>query len=120
MVREIAREDGLHFKMATIHAEQDKADLKRRVAAGTIRGLAHQPPLTDATIDRATRIVGMMGPEPFIAALDAGAQIVLAGRASDPAPWAAAVTRAQLPPAPGLVRRQDAGMRRHAVDPERP
>ena len=23
MVREIAREDGLHFKMATIHAEQD-------------------------------------------------------------------------------------------------
>lgn len=101
MVREIAREEGLHFKMATIHAEQDKAELKRRVAAGTISPLAHQPPLTDATIDRATRVVGMMGPEPFMTALDAGAQIVLAGRASDPAPWAAAVTRAQLPPAPG-------------------
>ena len=42
----------------------------------------------------------MMGPEPFIAALDAGAQVVLAGRASDPASWAAAATRAQLPPAP--------------------
>jgi hypothetical protein len=101
MVRKIAREEGLHFKMATIHAEQDKAELKRRVAAGTIRGLARQPPLTDATIDRATRVVGMMGPEPFITALDAGAQVVLAGRASDPAPWAAAVTRAQLPPALG-------------------
>ena len=49
MVREIAREEGLHFKMATIHAEQDKADLKRRVAAGTISPLAHQPPLTEAT-----------------------------------------------------------------------
>ena len=100
MAREIAREDGLHFKMATIQAEPDKADLKRRAAAGTISGLARQPPLTDATIDRATRIVGMMGPEPFIAALDAGAQVILAGRASDPAPWAAAAIRAGLPPAP--------------------
>jgi hypothetical protein len=101
MVREIAREEGLHFKMATIHAEQDKDELKRRVASGTIHALAHRPPLTDSVIDRATRIVGMMGPEPFIDALDNGAQVVLAGRASDPAPWAAAVTRAQLPPAPG-------------------
>ena len=100
MAREIAREDGLRFKMATIQAEPDKADLKRRAAAGTIHGLARQPPLTDAAIDRATRIVGMMGPEPFIAALDAGAQVILAGRASDPAPWAAAAIRAGLPPAP--------------------
>lgn len=100
MARDIAHEDGLHFKLALIHAEQDKASLKRRVAAGRVRGLAHQPPLSDETIDRAARIVGMMGPEPFIEALDAGAQVVLAGRSSDPASWAAAATRAQLPPAP--------------------
>src|SRR6185437_9647635 len=92
MAREIAREDGLHFKLAVIHAEQDKAEIKRRAAAGRVHGLAHQPPLTDETIDRATRIVGTMGPEPFIEALDAGAQVVLAGRSSDPAPWAAAIT----------------------------
>ena len=42
----------------------------------------------------------MMGPEPFIEALDNGAQVVLAGRSSDPAPWAAMCIRAQLPPAP--------------------
>ena len=100
MAREIAREDGLHFKLATIQAEQDKASVKRRIAAGRVRPLAHQPPLTEETVDRSARIVGMMGPEPFIEALDAGAQVVLAGRASDPASWAAAVTRAQLPPAP--------------------
>jgi hypothetical protein len=100
MAREIAREDGLHFKLATIQAEQDNASVKRRVAAGRVRALAHQPPLTDETIDRSTRIVAMMGPEPFIEALDAGAQVVLAGRASDPASWAAAAARAQLPPAP--------------------
>ena len=100
MAREIAREDGLHFKMALIQAEQDKDSVKRRVAAGRVKPLAHQPALTDETIDRSARIVGMMGPEPFIEALDAGAQVVLAGRASDPASWAAAATRAQLPPAP--------------------
>jgi len=100
MAREIAREDGLHFKMALIHAEQDKASVKRRLSAGRVKALAHQPPLTEATIDRSARIVGMMGPEPFIAALDEGAQVVLAGRSSDPAPWAAVTLRAQLPPAP--------------------
>ncbi len=100
MAREIAREDGLHFKMALIEAEQTRHSVKRRVAAGRVQPLAHQPALTDDTIDRSTRIVGMMGPEPFIKALDAGAQVVLAGRASDPASWAATAIRAGLPPAP--------------------
>jgi hypothetical protein len=101
MARDIAREDGLRFKMAQIHAEQDKATIKRLNDAGRVTGLAHQPKLTDAVIERSERVVAMMGPEPFIEALDNGAQVVLAGRASDPASWAAAVTRAQLPPAPG-------------------
>jgi hypothetical protein len=100
MTREIALEDGLHFRMALIHAEQDKASVKRRVASGRVRPLAHQPVLTDETISRSARIVAMMGPEPFAAALDGGAQVVLAGRASDPAPWAASAMRAGLPPAP--------------------
>ena len=100
MARDIAREDGLHFKMALIHAEQEKKEIKRRIAAGGIHPLAHQPELTDAVVDRSARIVGMMGPEPFIEALDNGAQVVLAGRSSDPAPWAAMCIRAQLPPAP--------------------
>jgi len=100
MAREIAREDGLHFKMALIEAEQDKASLKRRVAAGRVKPLARQPALIGETIDRATRIVAMMGPEPFTRALDDGAQVVLAGRASDPASWVAAATRAGLPGMP--------------------
>ncbi len=47
-------------------------------------------------------------------ALDEGAQVVLAGRSSDPAPLAARAMRAQLAAGAGLVRRQDAGMRRRA------
>ena len=100
MTREIARQDGLHFKLALIEAEQDKDSVKRRVAEGRVVSLARQPALTERTIDRSSRIVAMMGPEPFTRALDAGAGVVLAGRASDPACWAAAATRAGLPPAP--------------------
>jgi hypothetical protein len=100
LVREIAREERLSFRMALIHAEQDKASLKRRVAAGRTRPLGKLPALDDATIDRATRIVGMMGPEPFARALDGGAQVILAGRSSDPAQWAAPAMRAGLPAAP--------------------
>jgi len=100
IVREIAAEDGLHFKMAMIHAEQDKGWVKDRLASGRIKPMRNAPPIDAATIDRAERIVGCMGPEPFMTALDAGAQIVISGRATDPAPWAGASMRAQMPAAP--------------------
>ena len=100
LVREIAKEDDLHFRMAVIHAEQDKNWVKTQLKAGRVKALRNVKDLDDATIDRATRIVGMMGPEPFQRALDEGADVVLAGRSSDPAPWAGCATRAQMPPAP--------------------
>ncbi len=101
MARQIAREDGLHFRMALIHAEPDRASLLQQVAAGRTHPLADLAPLSRGDVERATRIVGMMGPEPFLQAMEGGAQVILAGRASDPAPWAAACLRAGLPPAPG-------------------
>jgi hypothetical protein len=100
LVRDIAAEEGLHFRMALIRAEPPRAELQRRLAAGRIHPLSNQPVLTSETLGRASRVVAMMGPEPFMEALDNGAQVILAGRASDPAPWAAAAIRAQLPPAP--------------------
>lgn len=101
MVREIAREEGLHFTMALIHSEQDKARMAERVRQGRTRPLGRAAPLEEATVERATRIVGLCGPEPYMRALDAGAQIVLGGRSSDPAPFAATAMRAQMPPAQG-------------------
>ncbi|MEM9681763.1 MAG: acyclic terpene utilization AtuA family protein [Pseudomonadota bacterium] len=100
IVREIAREDGLTFKMAVIHAEQDKDWLKSEVAAGKVRPMRNVGALDEDTIDKAERIVGCMGPEPYMAALDAGAQVVLGGRSTDPAPFAACAMRAQMDAAP--------------------
>lgn len=100
MTREIAAEEGLHFKLALIRSEQDKETVKRHVREGNSRPLRGQPELDEATVERAERIVGLMGPEPFMRALDEGAQVILADRSTDPAPFVAAARRVQLPQAP--------------------
>ena len=83
LIEEIAHEEKLAFPMALIHAEQDKAYLKRRWREGRIKPLAPAPDFDEGTIDRAVRIVGMMGDEPWLRALDQGAEVVIAGRSSD-------------------------------------
>ena len=100
LTREIAREEGLSFRMALIHSEQSVDWLADKVEQGKTRPLAKMAPLDRATLERAERIVGMMGPEPIARALDEGAQVILAGRSSDPAQWAAPAMRAGIPPAP--------------------
>ena len=99
IVREIAREHDLHFKMALIHAEQSKDVLKRRLGEGRIRALDDAPPLDADALDGARRIVGMMGPEPYRAALEAGAQVILGGRGTDPSPWVALAMHHGMPAA---------------------
>lgn len=100
IVREIAREEGLHFKMALIDSELDKAMVAQKLAEGRIRPLGKAGPLSAQTVERAERIVGMMGPQPYLEALDAGAQVILGGRGTDPAPWAALAMHHGVPPAP--------------------
>jgi hypothetical protein len=89
LVREIAAAEGLSFKLALIHSEQGKDYLKKRMREGRIKALDPAPHFDEATIDRSEHIVGMMGAEPFIRALEAGAEVVIAGRASDTAIFAA-------------------------------
>jgi hypothetical protein len=88
ILKEIAAEHDLKFKLAVVRSEQSKDYLKRRLAEGRIRPLETAPHFDEKVIDRSTRIVGMMGAEPFIRALEAGADVVIAGRASDTAIFA--------------------------------
>ncbi|MGR3805368.1 acyclic terpene utilization AtuA family protein [Marinibacterium profundimaris] len=100
LVREIAKEDNLSFKMALIHSEQGADDLISWIDAGLTKPLVKMAPLDADTARRAERVVGMMGPEPIAKALDGGAQVILTGRSSDPAQWAAPAIRAGMAPAP--------------------
>lgn len=96
-VQEIAREEGLKFRTALIHAEQNKDYLKTKLRAGRIKPLDPAPRFDEATIDRSARIVGMMGAEPYLAALQSGADVVLAGRSSDTAIFAGLPTHFGFP-----------------------
>lgn len=98
IIMEIAAEENLAFPMALIHAEQDKAYLKRRLREGRIKPLKPAPDFDEVVIDRAVRIVGMMGEEPFLRALDHGAEVIVAGRASDCAIFAGIPIRMGIPP----------------------
>ncbi len=93
IIREIAKEHDLHFKMAMIHADMDKEEMKKALAEGKITPLDPAPQLTAEDIDATTNIVGQMGIEPIMKALDSGVQVVLAGRAYDPTVFAAPAIR---------------------------
>src|SRR3954466_797963 len=89
VLKEIAAAEKLSFKVALIHAEQDRAYLKKRLKEGRIKPLDPAPEFDDSVIDRSAHIVGMMGAEPWKRALEAGADVILAGRSSDTAIFAA-------------------------------
>jgi hypothetical protein len=89
IAREIAAEEGLGPRIARLYSQQDAQDLERANGEGRIRPLA---PMTDAApglFAGCERIVALMGPEPYIEALNAGADIVLGGRTTDTAVIAA-------------------------------
>lgn len=85
---EIADRNGLSFKLATVRSEVTPGWVNAKLDAGEIYALDGVAELTRETVNDATRIVAMMGPEPFQAALNEGADVVLAGRASDAAVYA--------------------------------
>ena len=88
LAAELAAESATRFRMALIRADQRPDYLIRRLEEGRIRPLANAPPI-DAGVLTHSHVVGMMGTEPIKAAIDDGASLVLAGRASDSALYAA-------------------------------
>jgi hypothetical protein len=88
IVLEIAREQNLHFRLATIHAEQTKDSVRRILRENRVSALPPATPLTEEAIDESLHIVAMMGAEPIQEAL-AEAEVVVAGRASDAAIYSA-------------------------------
>ena len=89
VIKEIAKEKNLHFKIAVIHAEVDKEYIKAKLRAGKVHPLGeYVPELTEETIDKTVRVVGQMGATPFIKALEGGADVIVGGRACDTAIYA--------------------------------
>lgn len=88
-IKELARENQWHFKLAAIDSEINKEVLLGAWRRGELTPLYPAPDLDEGTLQQAERFVAMMGIEPIQAALRAGAQVVVAGRCSDVAIYAA-------------------------------
>ena len=87
MVREIAREEGLHFRLASIRADVPAEMALDAQARGRLTPLGRiAEPSTDDIVK--SRIVAQMGVEAFARALEGGADVVIAGRACDTAIFA--------------------------------
>lgn len=89
IVERIISEERLVARLAVIDAEPSRELIARRLAEHRIQGLWPSLPLDEQTIMKSERIVAMMGAEPLQQALRQGANVVLAGRCSDSAIYAA-------------------------------
>ncbi len=89
ITRELARELGQQLRVALVKSSVDPAYLVQAWRAGTMAELADAPPLSAARLNELSNAVALMGVEQICAALETGADIIIAGRATDTATIAA-------------------------------
>jgi hypothetical protein len=102
MVRDIARDAGLHFRLAAIHADMPRQRVTEAVRLGRVTPIDGMPPLREADVDAAAQLVGQMGTEAFCRALLAEADVVIAGRACDTGIFAAVPALLGCAPGPAM------------------
>ncbi len=85
IVREISAEYNLKFKLGVLSSEISKEKVIAKLKEGKIVGLENTPELTEEEILLSERIVSQMGIEPYIKALEEGAEVLIGGRTYDPA-----------------------------------
>jgi hypothetical protein len=88
LIREVAFEKKLHFKLALIQGEIPKDRIIKAIDDAKTTPIGAIDDLDHDTVAKAENIVGQMGMEAFARALESGADVVLAGRACDTAPFA--------------------------------
>ncbi len=89
IVEAILADNGWSARVAVIAADVDPERVAAAADSGDLRPLRAVPEVNADTVRACTAIVGQMGVEPIIAALEQGADIVLCGRAYDPTMFAA-------------------------------
>jgi hypothetical protein len=97
---ETAASKNVSLNVARVYSEQSAEAIASCLSEGRIHPLAPADALAPETISRCSHIVGLMGHEPIAMALTQGADVVLAGRATDTALVAALPLMRGLPPGP--------------------
>jgi hypothetical protein len=91
IIDEIIKENNLYdMKQAVVYADINKDLIKENLKKGLVSPLGDTvPPLTEDILNQTNSVVAQMGVEPIIKAIETGAQIIVCGRAYDPAIFAA-------------------------------
>ncbi len=99
MIRDIARQHGLApFRLAYFYSEVSKDLVRSKMAGGeTVAGLDGRGALTEDDLDATDRIVAVAGVHPYMELLERGAEVIIGGRSSDAAIFAAPAIRAGFP-----------------------
>lgn len=104
IIEEIAREMKWHARIAVIYADIPYEAIRKARYEGRLEKMSpNVPDLTDEALEATNGVVAQMGVEPVLKALEQKPDIVLCGRAYDPAPFAAF----------GMMRGHDAGLCQH-------
>jgi hypothetical protein len=99
IIRDLAAKHGLApFKLGYFYSEVDKEWLRAKIRAGdAVTGLDARAALDEVELDATDRIVALAGVHPYIKLLDAGVDVIIGGRSSDCAVFAAPAIRAGYP-----------------------
>lgn len=91
MIKDLANKHNIpKFKLAYFYSEVDKEYLRNKMNNGqVIQGLDSREDLTIEELDGTERIVAVAGVHPYIKALEMGADVIIGGRSSDIALFAA-------------------------------
>ena len=90
IVKEICRERGWKPKLGVLWADIPKEDIWAACQAGNVEKMSpNVPDITAESLEETNGVVAQMGAEPILEALRQQPDILICGRAYDPAPFAA-------------------------------
>lgn len=89
IVKEVADEKGLKFKLGLIYTDVDKGYIIKKIKTNKVIPLGKQLKLDENQVQKSVRLVSQIGVAPFIEMLKAGVDVIIAGRACDTAIYAA-------------------------------
>jgi len=100
IIRELAAKHRLApFRLGWFYSEVPKALIRERMRSEPVAGLDGRDALTEAELDATERVVAMADVHPFIELLRQGADVIIGGRSSDSAVFAAPAIHHGFPPA---------------------
>ncbi|MBE5754710.1 MAG: DUF1446 domain-containing protein [Clostridiales bacterium] len=89
IIKEIAKEKCLSFKMGVIYSDVTKEYVLNKYRDGKIVDMCSEFPLTEQMIEDSERIVSQIGVKPIIELLKKKVDVIISGRACDTAIYAA-------------------------------